>query len=63
VIVDGERLPSCFALAAVCGGRQAVMIEGLAAGEELDPMQAAVYVERAVHKQSTGMAPAVRESQ
>jgi len=41
VIVDGEPVLSCFTLAAVCGGRQAVMIEGLAAGEELHPMQAA----------------------
>jgi aerobic-type carbon monoxide dehydrogenase small subunit (CoxS/CutS family) len=62
VIVDGERVLSRFTLAAVCGGRQAVMIEGLAAGGELHPMQAA-FLWSGRSEQSTGMAPAVRESQ
>lgn len=41
VIVDGQRVLSCLTLAAACEGQHVVTIEGLAAGDELHPMQAA----------------------
>ena len=41
VIVDGQRVLSCLTLAATCEGQHIVTIEGLAAGDELHPMQAA----------------------
>ena len=41
VIIDGQRVLSCLTLAAACEGRDVVTIEGLAAGDELHPMQAA----------------------
>jgi len=41
VIVDGQRVLSCLTLAATCEGQHIVTIEGLAAGGELHPMQAA----------------------
>ena len=41
VIIDGQRVLSCLTLAVSCEGQQVVTIEGLAAGDELHPMQAA----------------------
>ena len=41
VIIDGQRVLSCLTLAAACEGQDVVTIEGLAAGDELHPMQAA----------------------
>jgi len=41
VSIDGQRVLSCLTLAAACEGQHVVTIEGLAAGEELHPMQAA----------------------
>ena len=40
VLVDGERINSCFALAVQYEGREITTIEGLANGEELHPLQA-----------------------
>jgi xanthine dehydrogenase YagT iron-sulfur-binding subunit len=41
VIIDGQRVLSYLTLAAACEGQEIVTIEGLAAGDELHPMQAA----------------------
>jgi xanthine dehydrogenase YagT iron-sulfur-binding subunit len=41
VLVDGEHINSCLALAMQYEGREIVTIEGLANGNELHPMQAA----------------------
>ena len=41
VLVDGRRVLSCLTLAASVEGREVTTIEGLAQGNELDPMQAA----------------------
>jgi aerobic-type carbon monoxide dehydrogenase small subunit (CoxS/CutS family) len=41
VIVDGRAMYACLLLAVDCAGRQVVTIEGLAAGQELDPIQGA----------------------
>src|ERR1700754_3131503 len=41
VLVDGERINSCLALAVQYQGREIVTIEGLAKGERLHPLQAA----------------------
>src|SRR5205807_3657666 len=41
VLIDGERVNSCLALAVQQEGRKVTTIEGLAKGEELHPMQAA----------------------
>ncbi|MGY2734695.1 xanthine dehydrogenase YagT iron-sulfur-binding subunit [Sphingomonas sp. UYP23] len=41
VLVDGERIVSCLALAVQYTGRQVTTIEGLAAESELHPLQAA----------------------
>jgi xanthine dehydrogenase YagT iron-sulfur-binding subunit len=41
VLVDGERINSCLALAVQYEGREIVTIEGLAAGEALHPLQQA----------------------
>jgi xanthine dehydrogenase YagT iron-sulfur-binding subunit len=41
VIIDGQRVLSCLTLAVACEGQHVVTIEGLAAGDELHPMQAA----------------------
>lgn len=41
VIVDGNRILSCLTLAASCEGKSVITIEGLAKGNELNPMQAA----------------------
>lgn len=41
VIVDGNRVLSCLTLAATCQGRSVITIEGLAKGNELNPMQEA----------------------
>jgi xanthine dehydrogenase YagT iron-sulfur-binding subunit len=41
VLVDGERINSCLALAIQYEGREIVTIEGLAPGGTLHPMQAA----------------------
>jgi xanthine dehydrogenase YagT iron-sulfur-binding subunit len=41
VWVDGRRVLACLTLAVTCEGHQVTTIEGLPAGEELHPMQAA----------------------
>ena len=41
MLVDGERIISCLALAVQYQGREITTIEGLAKGETLHPMQAA----------------------
>ena len=41
VLVDGERILSCLALAAQCEGRSITTVEGLAAEGELHPLQRA----------------------
>jgi xanthine dehydrogenase YagT iron-sulfur-binding subunit len=45
VWVDGRRVLGCLTLAVTCEGREVTTIEGLAAGGELHPMQAA-FVEQ-----------------
>ncbi|TMA28900.1 MAG: (2Fe-2S)-binding protein [Deltaproteobacteria bacterium] len=47
VLVDGQRIDSCLALALQVEGRKVTTIEGLARGEELHPMQAAFIEEDA----------------
>lgn len=42
VLVDGEPVLSCLALAVECGGRQVTTIEGVAAGGQLHPLQDAM---------------------
>jgi len=39
--IDGRRVNACLTLAARCEGKSVTTIEGLAAGDELHPMQAA----------------------
>ncbi len=39
--VDGRRVLACLTLAVTCEGREVTTIEGLSAGGELHPMQAA----------------------
>lgn len=41
VIVDGKRVLSCLTLAATCEGKSVITIEGLAKGNELNPVQEA----------------------
>ena len=41
VLVDGERIVSCLALAAQCDGREVTTIEGLATDGALHPLQQA----------------------
>ena len=41
ILVDGERILSCLALAVQYDGRAITTIEGLAEGDELHPLQAA----------------------
>jgi aerobic-type carbon monoxide dehydrogenase small subunit (CoxS/CutS family) len=41
VIVDGRAMYSCLLLAIDCEGREITTIEGLARGDELDPLQQA----------------------
>src|SRR5688572_14769913 len=41
VLIDGEPVLSCLALALECEGRRIETIEGLARGAELHPLQAA----------------------
>jgi xanthine dehydrogenase YagT iron-sulfur-binding subunit len=41
VWVDGRRVLACLTLAVTCEGREVATIEGLSAGGELHPMQAA----------------------
>ena len=41
VLIDGEPVLSCLALALECEGRRIETIEGLARGSELHPLQAA----------------------
>ena len=39
VIVDGQRVLSCLTLAATCGGREVLTIEGLSPDDALHPLQ------------------------
>ncbi len=41
VLVDGEAIYSCLALAVECQGRAIITIEGLTQGDALDPIQQA----------------------
>ena len=41
VLVDGERICSCLALAVQCEGREITTIEGVADGDEPHPLQSA----------------------
>jgi len=41
VLVDGRRINSCLALAVSLDGAEVLTIEGLAKGDQLDPVQAA----------------------
>ena len=41
VLIDGERINSCFALAVQCEGREITTIEGLAKDGQLHPLQRA----------------------
>lgn len=41
VLIDGRRVNSCLTLAVMQEGTQITTIEGIAKGEQLDPMQAA----------------------
>ena len=41
VLLDGERVLSCLALAVQCEGRSVTTVEGLATGEALHPLQRA----------------------
>ena len=45
VLMDGRRVKSCLSLAALVERREITTIEGLAAGEDLHPLQAA-FIER-----------------
>ncbi len=48
VLVEGEPLPACVVKIGELGGRPIVTIEGLADGDELDPVQAAFVAEHAM---------------
>jgi carbon-monoxide dehydrogenase small subunit len=48
VLVDGAAVASCIRLAAQCQGRSVTTIEGLAAGDELNPLQEAFLAHGAV---------------
>ncbi len=41
VLLDGEMVSSCLVLAAMADGKDVTTVEGLAAGEELSPLQRA----------------------
>jgi xanthine dehydrogenase YagT iron-sulfur-binding subunit len=41
VLVDGRRINSCLTLAGMCEGAEVTTIEGLAKGDQLNPMQEA----------------------
>jgi xanthine dehydrogenase YagT iron-sulfur-binding subunit len=45
ILIDGRRANSCLALAVAHDGAELVTVEGLAAGDELHPLQSA-FVER-----------------
>src|SRR5438552_3149781 len=46
VLVDGERINSCLALAIQCQDREIMTIEGLAASGELHPLQKSLHSAR-----------------
>ena len=48
VIIDGKAILACLTMAVACQGKSIVTIEGLAKGEELDPLQKAFMVKGAV---------------
>ena len=48
VLLDGENVYSCLALAVACQGRHVTTIEGLASGSELHPLQQAFVAYDAV---------------
>jgi carbon-monoxide dehydrogenase small subunit len=48
VLVDGESVKSCTMLAAQADGSEVTTIEGLARGDDLDPVQAAFHEEHAL---------------
>jgi carbon-monoxide dehydrogenase small subunit len=45
VIVDGKAILACLTLAVACQGKSIITIEGLAKGEDLDPLQKA-FIEK-----------------
>jgi len=47
VLVDGKRVFSCSTAASEASGKNVTTIEGLAAGDELHPVQQAFFEERA----------------
>ena len=48
VLLDGESVKSCTVLAVQADGSEVTTIEGLAAGEELDPLQQAFHEQHAL---------------
>jgi carbon-monoxide dehydrogenase small subunit len=48
VIIDGKAILACLTLAVACQGKNIVTIEGLAKGEDLDPLQKAFMVKGAI---------------
>ncbi len=48
VLIDGENVYSCLTLAAACAGRRVTTIEGVAADDELHPLQRAFIAHDAV---------------
>jgi carbon-monoxide dehydrogenase small subunit len=48
VIIDGKAILACLTMAVACQGKSIMTIEGLAKGEELDPLQKAFMVKGAV---------------
>jgi carbon-monoxide dehydrogenase small subunit len=48
VLVDGESVKSCTMLAAQADGSEVTTIEGLARGDDLDPVQTAFHEEHAL---------------
>jgi carbon-monoxide dehydrogenase small subunit len=45
VIVDGKAILACLTMAVACQGKNIITIEGLAKGEDLDPLQKA-FIEK-----------------
>jgi xanthine dehydrogenase YagT iron-sulfur-binding subunit len=48
VLIDGRRINSCLTLALSCNGADVLTIEGVARGDILDPVQAAVVAHDAL---------------
>jgi carbon-monoxide dehydrogenase small subunit len=48
VLLDGTAVRSCLLLTVQCGGREVTTVEGLAAGDQLTPLQEAFSAEHAL---------------